>query len=263
MLVGLTQPKPKMGNDFGERLLNSVATQSIRHLFTRCERIDVAVRCSPPSKLLQGAIDSFRMEGQGLLIRRQFEAAEMIFETDAVALDMPALLGGKIRLRQPTQAIAQVVLTEEAISRAFEADLVTRRLSNIEDESLTNLSGGEPLTFRDVAVELCAHSRVLVRAITDLPNRKDVPVQFQAQLKAEKRRRILFADAEFHSSGICDDIQPLAAALTPGFVAVLNQMVDLERFDLDGIKLRVNRLEISGKKLVFSGYAEIDHFPSI
>jgi hypothetical protein len=38
-------------------------------------------------------------------------------------------------------------------------------------------------------------------------------------------------------------------------------MVDLDRFDLDGVTMRINRLETQGKTLVFSGYAQIDHFP--
>jgi len=42
---------------------------------------------------------------------------------------------------------------------------------------------------------------------------------------------------------------------------VLNDMVDLERFDLDGVTLRLNRLETEGKNLLFSGYAQIDRFP--
>jgi hypothetical protein len=49
--------------------------------------------------------------------------------------------------------------------------------------------------------------------------------------------------------------------MTEAFAAVLNRMVDLERFNLDGVLLRVNRLETQGKQLVFSGYAQIDHFP--
>ena len=36
----------------------------------------------------------------------------------------------------------------------------------------------------------------------------------------------------------------------PAFVGVLNKMVDLERFDLDGVSLRVNRLEVEGKAVV-------------
>ncbi|MFM7323546.1 MAG: DUF2993 domain-containing protein, partial [Nodosilinea sp.] len=65
MLRSLTGFQANTAGDFGERTINSVVTQSLRHLFTRSEFIDVAVRCSPPSKLLQGVIDSFRMEGRG------------------------------------------------------------------------------------------------------------------------------------------------------------------------------------------------------
>ena len=49
--------------------------------------------------------------------------------------------------------------------------------------------------------------------------------------------------------------------LTLAFADVLNGMVDLDRFDLDGVMMRVNRLETNGQKLVFSGYAQVDHFP--
>ncbi len=261
MLRSLTGFQANTTGDFGERTINSVVTQSLRHLFTRSEFIDVAVRCSPPSKLLQGVIDSFRMEGRGLVIRKQFETAEMIFETDAVAIDIGALLGGKVRLRQPTQAIAQVVLTELAINQAFQADLVRQHLENLTDEALTNLSGGEPVSFRDIQLTLYPDQRVTIAAKTDLPNRQDVPVQLAAQVTVEKRRRIIFANPEFLADGIPEVVQGLSAVMTEGFAAILNRMVDLERFNLDGVLLRVNRLETQGKQLVLSGYAQIDHFP--
>jgi hypothetical protein len=244
-------------------MINSVATQSIRHLFTRCDWLDVAIKCSPPGKLLQGTIDSFRMEGRGLVIRKQFEASEMMFETDAVALDAAALLGGKIRLRQSTQAIAQVVLTEEAINRAFEAELVQQRLQRVEHPEIMQISGGEPVTFRQVTICLKPQQQVVISAKTDLPNRKDIPLQLSATLQVEKRRRILFANPQFQPEGIDESLRALSRILTMGLGDVLNQMVDLERFNLDGVLLRVNRLETDGKKLVFSGYAQIDHFPGM
>lgn len=261
MLRSLTGFQANTAGDFGERTINSVVTQSLRHLFTRNEFIDVAVRCSPPSKLLQGVIDSFRMEGRGLVIRKHFEAAEMMFETDAVAIDIGALLGGKVRLRQPTQAIAQVVLTESAINQAFQADLVRQHLENLTDEALTNLSGGEPVSFRDIQLTLHPEQRVTIAAKIDLPNRQDLPVQLTAQVTVEKRRRIIFANPEFLADGIPETVRGLSAVMTEAFATVLNRMVDLERFNLDGVLLRVNRLETQGKQLVFSGYAQIDHFP--
>lgn len=249
--------------DMGEQMLNAVATQSIRHLFTQCGDLDVVIRCSPPSKLLQGSIDSFKMQGSDLVIRREFRTAEMSFETDAVALDLGAALGGKIKLRQPTQAIANIILTEDALNEAFEAELVKPRLQNLDEPALTSLSGGEPVSFRDVSLTLNPDQQVSVLAKTDLPNRSDIPVHLKATLEIQKRKRLFFADAQPVLDDIPEDVQPLSELLAEALIEVLNGMVDLDRFNLDGITLRLNRLETSGQKLIFSGYAQIDHFPKV
>lgn len=260
-MFGLINSPNRPGADFGERMLNTAVSQSIRHLFTRSDSVDVSIRCHPSSKLLQGSIDSFKMSGRGLVIRREFEVEEMSFETDAVAIDPSSLLAGKVRLKQPTQAVAQVVLSEEALNRAFKAELVQKRLQNLDVEALTNFSGGEPVSFRDVKLQLLPENRVQLAAKTDLPNRSDVPLQLSATIAVEKRRRILFSNPQFEADAIPEDVRGLSEVLTNAFAEVLNAMVDLDRFDLDGVLLRLNRLETHGKKLIFSGYAQIEHFP--
>jgi len=117
MLGGLTGFTNSGGSDWGERMLNTVASQSIRHLFSKSESVEVSVRCSPSSKLLQGSIDSFKMSGRGLVIRKEFPVEEMSFETDAVSIDFSSILSGKITLKQPTQAIALVTLSEEVLMK--------------------------------------------------------------------------------------------------------------------------------------------------
>ena len=49
--------------------------------------------------------------------------------------------------------------------------------------------------------------------------------------------------------------------LTFALGEILNEMVDLDRFNLDGVKLRLNRLNTEGKMLLFSGYAQIERVP--
>ncbi|MEM6452978.1 MAG: DUF2993 domain-containing protein [Cyanobacteria bacterium P01_D01_bin.105] len=258
-LLGSQSPS----SDFGENMLNSVARQAIAQLFTASEAVDVSIRCSPSSKILQGIVDSFQMKGRGLIIKKMFEAAEMEFETDAVSLDMAGLMSGKIRLKQATHAIATVTMTESGINKAFKADLVEKHLQNVDSEEVTNLSGGDPISFRDVNIELMPDRRVKILAQTDLPNRTDIPICLHATVDVERRRRVVFKDPEFDPEGIEEDVQWLSEALMPAFVGVLNKMVDLERFDLDGVSLRVNRLEVEGKNLLFNGYAEIEHFPGM
>ena len=261
MLGGLTGFTNPTGGDWGERMLNTVASQSIRHLFSKSESVEVSVRCSPSSKLLQGSIDSFKMSGRGLVIRKEFPVEEMSFETDAVSLDFSSILKGKISLKQPTQAIALVTLSQEGINQAFQAELVRKRLQNLSLDSLNDLCGGEPLSFTDIHIELENSNRIRLFAKAELANHGTVPLSMTMTLGVERRRRITFKDPQFHTDTVPESLQAVSQTLAKALAELLDNMVDLDRFDLDGVSLRINRLETQGKKLLFSGYAQIEHFP--
>lgn len=257
-LKGLTELP---GTDMGERMLNAVASQSIRHLFTQSESVEVFVRCYPSSKLLQGSIDSFKMSGRNLVIRKDFQIEEMSFETDAVSIDFSSVLNGQIRLKQPTQAVATVTLSEAGINHAFKSELVKKRLQNISVSGLTELFGAESISFTEVQVKLLPDNRVRIFAKADLPNYGMVPICLTATLAVKQRRRICFQNPQFELDKVPESIEAVAHDLTAFFAQLLNNMVDLDRFDLDGAIVRINRLETQGEKLIFSGYAQIEHFP--
>ncbi len=262
MLNGFTNLKNASGADFGERMLNKVASESIRHLFSKSELVEVSIRCSPSSKLLQGSLDSFKMGGRGLLIRKDFWVEEMRFETDAVAIDFGSVLSGKIRLKQPTQAIAQVTLTEAGINEAFKSELVVKRLDNVTEPALMNLSGGEPVSFSDIALKLMPNNRIQIFAEALLPN-NTIPVSMTATLEIERRWRVAFQNPQFEPDAVPEEMRGISEVLTMAFAEILDNMVDLDRFNLDGILLRINRLETQGEQLIFSGYAQIDRFPDV
>lgn len=260
MLGGFIGSNSNQGGDWGENLLNKVASNTIRHLFTRSESVDVTVRCQPSSKLLQGSIDSFKMSGRGLVIRRDFRTEEMMFETDAVSLDFGSVLKGEIALKQPTQAIAKVTLEETDINQAFKAELVRKRLENLTLPALLELSEGEPVSFTDVQLQLMPQNRVKLFAKAKLPQAQ-IPVSLSCTLAVEKRRRILFKDIQFEGDAVPEDLQAQSEKLTAALGEILNEMIDLDRFNLDGVVMRLNRLETQGKKLLFSGYARIERVP--
>ncbi|MBN3946663.1 MAG: DUF2993 domain-containing protein [Nostoc sp. NMS7] len=257
-LTGLQDPK---GTDWGERMLNTVASQTIRHMFTQSESVEVFVRCHPSSKLLQGSIDSFKMSGRGLVIRKDFAVEEMSFETDAVAIDFGSVLSGKLNLKQSTQAIAQVILSEAGINQAFNAELVKKRLLNLTVPSLTALSGGEPVSFTEVQVQLLPENRLQLVAKADLNNGELVPLSMILTIGIERRRRVSFKDPKIQLDQLPEAQREISQTLSVALVEILDNMVDLDRFDLDGVKMRLNRLETEGQKLIFSGYAEIERIP--
>lgn len=248
------------GGDWGEKLINTVASNTIRHLFTSSESVEVSVKCNPSSKLLQGTIDSFRMSGKGLVIRKQFRTAEMSFETDAVSIDFSSAVQGKIALKQPTQAIAQVRLSEADINKSFEADLVRKRLEDLTPDALTVISGGQPVSFADVKVQLLAQNKVKLEAKASW-SETIVPVSMSCILGIGKRRRVKFEDVRFEPQNISQELRKTSEKLTLALGEILNDMVDLDKFNLDGVRLRLNRLETEGQVLLFSGYAQIERVP--
>lgn len=245
-------PVSSPDQNWGENLLNAVATAGIRHLFSKCEALEVAIALPPHTwSGSQGRIDGLRVSGKGLEIQRRFPVAEMSFSTDAVAIDYMALLGGKIKLAQPTQAVAQVVLTEEGINRAFQADLVTKKLS----------SSTIPLTFSEVEVQLQPQNQLRIFAKAKWSNGETVPVCLNTTISIEQRRRLQFSHPQFEAELIPEPLRERSQTASMALVEVLNGMVDLDKFNLDGITMRLNRLETQGKQLLFSGYAQINHFP--
>ena len=257
-LLGL---KDTPGTDWGERLLNTVTSKTIQHLFTKSESVEVAVRCYPSSKLLQGSIDSFKMSGRGLVIRRDFQVTEMSFETDAVNIDFSSVLNGKLSLKQPTQAVAQVTLSEENLNESFKAELVKKRLLNLTEPALTELSGGKPVSFTEVQVELLPNNQLRIMGNADVGDRGIIPISMTATVAVERRRRISFNNPQFEAEAVPESVRDISQPLTAVLAEILNNMVDLDRFDLDGVVMRINRLETQGKMLIFSGYAQIERVP--
>lgn len=253
--AGSTQP------DFGTKMLNTVASQSIRRLFSECEAMSVEIACSPSSKILQGSVDSVKMQGKGLVIRRQFRVEEMSFETDAIAIDFGSVLKGQIQLKQPTQAIAQITLSEDGINKAFSAELVKAKLDQVELMVDSSLGIESPVSFEDISVKLLPNNQVEIHAKVVVPGQETVPVAVRTTLAVERRRRLLFNNPQFQEDQIPEESRALSKPLTAAFVDILNNMVDLDRFDLDGVELRINRVETQQQKLLFSGYAQIEQFP--
>jgi hypothetical protein len=261
MFGGITGLKDPKGTDWGERMLNTVASQTIRHLFSQSESVEVFVRCYPSSKLLQGSIDSFKMNGRGVVIRKDFPAEEISVETDAVSIDFSSVLAGKLTLKQPTQAIAKVVLSEEGINYSFKAELVKKRLLNLTVPALTQLSGGNPVSFPEIQVELLPENRLRIFAKADLGDSELVPLDMTVTIAIERRRRVSFKDPQIELDSVPEAQKEISRTLSVALADILDNMVDLDRFDLDGVKMRLNRLETEGKQLIFSGYAEIERIP--
>lgn len=232
------------GAERGDRLLNAVVSGAIARLFTSSETVTATVGYQNPGQLLQGSIDSLTVNGTGLVIRREFPVTDLWFETDRVALDFTQVPQGKISLQEPTRAIAKVTLTEANINRALKSTLVKQRLQD----------------FPHIEVQLLPNQGMRIFAKAKL-GAEYIPICLSAQVSNERRRRLILENPKLDLETIAPEWQNSAAKLSSTLIEALNQLVDVSRFNLDGVNLWLNRVEIEDKKLRFSGYAEITHFP--
>jgi hypothetical protein len=70
----------------------------------------------------------------------------------------------------------------------------------------------------------------------------------------EDRRKIQFIDVQY--SGNQEEIN-----LSQALVNHVNDLLDLDKFALDGTQLKVDRLRIQNNSLIFYGSAQINQFP--
>lgn len=249
--------------EWGKQLINTVATEALRRMFSASESLGVDVRCQSPAQLLQGSLDGFRMEGTGLVIRRQFRTASMWFETDAVAIDFGAAMQGRLALKNGTQAMAKVTLAESDLNQAFRAPLVTQHLVNRQEPALLEASGGQAVSFGGIQLTLNNNNSVRLSATVEAIGMEAIPVTLDATVEVVRRRRIVFANQKFVAEQTPEPLRDRAAVFAKVLGELLDGMVDLDRFGLDGLTLRLNRLETRDKALVFSGYAQIEYIPKI
>ena len=232
-----TLPFPNQG---GDQIVSKAVSAAIAALFKRTGKVEAMVRAEPVAKLLQGSVDGFDFIGNGMLMYNGLRIEGMELYVQAVSIDFSAIFKGQVKLRQPTQATMRVVLTEEDLTTSFNTPFVVEKLQRLEYE-------GQALNFQK--------TEMLVNEDKTLTLRSQVKLgDMTAQVEVEERRKIQFTDVKYQGD---DKAKSLGKAL----IDHVNNLLDLDKFALDGTQLKVDRIRIRNKELIFYGIAKIDRFP--
>ena len=110
-----------MGADnpnLGDIALNKVVEIGITSQLDTVEKIDVDLRTNPVD-LIQGKVDSIEISGQGLVVKQDLRMETLKINTHEVSINPFSAIFGNIELTHPTDAEAQIVLTEADINSGF------------------------------------------------------------------------------------------------------------------------------------------------
>lgn len=236
----------------GEQALNKAAEMGLESQLHQVENIDVAIK-TDPLKLIQGEVDSVSIEGDGLVMQKELRVDRMEIQTGRISISPLSAAFGKIELTRPTEATARVELTEEDINRSFNSDFILGKMQGIRAEV-----GGQSQTIDVKKVDfhlpggerIAMHSQVFVHETGQTQE-----IDFSAALRCSPDgSRILFEDIQYEGEG-------LSETLTEALLEKARELATISNFELDGMTLNLQQLEVQPGRLTLLTNMHAEKFP--
>lgn len=240
-------------SDLGEKALSKVAEVGIASQLDKVENIDVNIRTNPV-KLIQGRLDSVAISGKGLVMKQDLRMETLEISTDKVEINPLSAVFGNIELTRPTDAEAQIVLTEADINRAFGCDFIQGKLNNLKME-----------------IEGCSVTIDVQQVTVSLPGDNKFVLTADFLLKGEVDVKKLLATAipKIEEDGHKISLEILSAegqGLTTKLVVTifdqLTTLLDLRNFNIPGISFQLRQLEAQKGRLLIHAKTQIEQMPS-
>ncbi len=233
-----------------EQVISKTVEASIHSQLDKADTLIVEIH-TDPLKLVQGQIDSATIEGKGLVIKNDLRTEAIALETNIINLNLLKAAFGNIELEQPTDATARVTLKAEDIEHAFNSGYVKQKLRG---QKLT-LPSGETVTTDASNVRFTLPDVDTFRIEADIMLIEKVEthhVAFTAKPQiVEGGHQLTLVDVHYEN----DDNSNLE--LAQSLIRSTEDLLDLRSFELGGMALQFEQLEIESGQLIVTAKANI------
>jgi LmeA-like phospholipid-binding len=235
----------------GEQALNKAAEIGLSSQLDEVENLDVNVT-TDPLKLMQGEVDSVKIEGEGLVMQKSLRVEELHMQVDSVAINPLSVAFGKIELTRPTQGSAKIVLTEADINRAFNSDYIR---SKLQSQKL-NLSGDSvTVTLGQVNFHLPGDNRVEMKANAQLENNENHQIVFSGvPTVSTDGKKIKLENVEYPQG-------EESSLITQALIDAASEILNLDNFDLQGMSLKIKALYPEVGQFIIAAEAYVEQIP--
>lgn len=235
-----------------EQALDKAVEIGIKSQLDQAEAVDVDIKTNP-LKVIQGQVDSVSVNGKGIVMQQNLRAEEIQVQTSNVAVDPLRTALGKIELKQPTDATARVVLTEQDINQAFNAAIVQEKLQGLEVRV-----DGQPVTIntQQVRLSLPGQDQVALTAqvhLQETDQQKEVCFKTTPKMSSDGQR--IFLDNVEYAEG-----KELSPELTQALLDKASEIMDLRTFEMEGMDLRLKGFDIQQGRLTLQAEARVSKF---
>jgi hypothetical protein len=238
----------------GEQALNKAAEAGLASQLDEVENLDVNIKANP-IELVQGKVEAVTVTGEGLVMQQDLRVETLTMEMASVAINPINAAFGKVELTRPTEASAQVVLTEADINRAFNSDYVRSQLQGQQ----INVNG-QPVTvhLQSIDFQIPSAGKISLTALLKIDESEEVQqVAFSAVPKVSSDgQSVVLEDVEY------GDREEISPDLTKALVNETSDILNLSNFDLPGMSLKVNHLRVEPGKLTLQADVSVEKIPT-
>ncbi|NJL38676.1 MAG: DUF2993 domain-containing protein [Leptolyngbyaceae cyanobacterium RM2_2_4] len=234
--------------------LSKVAEIGIKSQLDEVQEVEVDVDAQA-LELAQGKVDSVSIQSKGMVMEKDLRVEDMSLQTGNVSINPLGIAFGKVELTRPADASAQVVLLEQDINRAFNSEYIRSKMQELD----VHLEGKPvkvdipQVDFRLLDSEKVALSATMVIRETG----GNEPVAFTAKPEIDEGgQRVVLTQVEYQ-----DGKNP-SPELTEALLERSAELLDLRNFELEGMTLKIQKLDISEGKLLLQTAAHIEQFSS-
>jgi LmeA-like phospholipid-binding len=241
------------GPDLGEQALSKVAEAGIASQLDEVEDIGVDIRTNP-GKLIQGKVDSVAISGKGLVMKQDLRMDTLEVTIDKVEINPLSAMFGNIELTRPSDAEAEIVLTEADINRAFSSDFIRAKL-----RGLTIHTNQAPVVVdvQKSTVRLPGENKFVINS------------EFLIREHGEVKKLSATAIPKIQENGnrislevLSSEAQGLNAELQAAILLQLTELLDLRNFNIPGVSLQLHQLEAQKERFLIHAKTQIEQLPS-
>ncbi len=244
----------QQNRSLGEQAIDKVAEIAIASKLDESESLSVTVD-TDPGQLAQGSVEAVAVEGKGLVMQQDLRVEDLQIHVKDIAVNPLTAMFGKIELNGPAFGTARAVLTESDLNRAFNSEYISRKLNNLKVTVDGKLLTIDVQTMQCQLLQtgkIAINAEVLVRETASTEK-----IYFTAKPQiAAGGWAISLQDVEYPEN------KEFSPELTEALADKAGEVLNLRNFELEGMSLRIQQLNVEAGVLTLQAEAKVEQFPN-
>lgn len=236
-----------------EQVLSKIAEIGISSQIDDAQTIDVDVK-TDLLKVVQGQADSVAIATEGLVIQKDIRVQQMELQADNIDINPWSAIFGQIKLDQPLDATARIVLIEEDINRTLNSEYILSKMQTELD------ADGEKVgvAMQQMQLQLPGDNKMIFSGKAVLQEAgKNRQVGFNATARPRTATQPVMLEG-FN----CTEGEGISLEFTVSLMQKMKELVNAAYLELETMALRVERMEVHQGSLTLQAQAHVRQIPT-